>query len=126
MKMSFFYEDLVLTFVLIFSATVIGSLALSYLLPLLNAADTLEKELKSTPTPALPDLWTAADERREKELYLENPSAFWLNPNRYGANGEYDLLAAPYVEKKVTSVPGLLGKWEYVKPYPPKPTYMRK
>ncbi|MCK9530940.1 MAG: hypothetical protein M0R77_10350 [Gammaproteobacteria bacterium] len=115
-----------LTFVFIFTAVVIGSLALSYLLPLLNIADTLETELKSSPTPALPDLWTAADDQREKELYLENPSAFWLNPNRYGANGEYDLLAAPYVEKKVASVPGLLGKWEYVKPTSPKPTYIRK
>lgn len=71
------------------------------------------------------ELWTLADDRKEKELFLQNPTAFWLNPNRYGANGEYDLLAEPYVESEVGHIPRSLGKWEYVKPSPSRAQIIR-
>lgn len=82
-----------------------------------RVSDTLEEELKPKPKPR--PLWTAEDDAREKALYLTNPKAFWLNPNRYAEDGSYDLCAAPYVEPAVALAPPAanavrkLGNWAY-------------
>lgn len=60
------------------------------------------------------ELWTAADSRKEEEYYLANPLAFWLNPNRYDANGKYDLLADPYQPKPKGQNRTNLGYWYYI------------
>lgn len=56
-------------------------------------------------------LWTAMDDLRERDLYLANPAAFWLNPNRYDQDGKMDLLADPYQPKP--SSKNRLGNWTY-------------
>lgn len=86
-----------------------------------DISGTFEKELKQVkkpgPKPVL--LWTAEDDAREKALYLANPKAIWLNPNRYGDDGDYDLLADPYVEPVIALAPPAktidrkLGNWVY-------------
>lgn len=58
----------------------------------------------------------AAIDKRDKELFLECPSAFWNNPNRYQPDGTYDLFAEPYVEPKKPKVVvhKQYGTWKYV------------
>lgn len=111
-----------------FAIGLMGIAAITLLIAIVQGILNVIEFFKTPPPPSIQkstriihSAWTYLDDAREKALYLESPTAFWLNPNRYGANGEYDLLAEPYVEKNVVQTPRQLGKWEYVKrPEPPK------
>lgn len=62
----------------------------------------------------------AAVDKRDIELYLDGPSAFWNNPNRYQPDGTYDIFAEPYqrpvvaTHKKTNKTVKSYGDWKYV------------